>query len=146
MLYRKLNSSPWEDLERMQREMNRLFNGNSRNLFEAPPSFPAVNLWASDEGQIVTAELPGVDLKDIELLVVGNMLTINGKREPEETLKDARVHRQERESGNFNRTIQLPYLVNVEKVEAVLESGLLRITLPRADADKPKKISVKNVS
>jgi len=146
MLYRKFYSSPWQEMERLQSEMNRLFNSHSRSTYENPPSFPAVNIWAHDEGQVVTAELPGVDIKDIELSVAGNTLTLSGKREPEEALNDARVLRRERECGSFNRSIQLPYPVNVEKVDAVMEKGLLRINLPRAEADKPKKISVKTIS
>jgi HSP20 family protein len=84
-----------------------------------------------------------VDLKDLEISVVGNNLTICGNREAETTAENATYHRKERHCGYFSRGIELPYPVDAEKVEATLESGILKITLPRVEADKPRRISVK---
>jgi HSP20 family protein len=150
MVYRGFYPSGWEDFERMQRRMSRLFNEISRNSYQSAPCFPAVNIWANEEGQVVTAELPGVEMKNIEISVVGDMLTINGTRDAAEDSgeeqENTRTHRQERDCGDFSRTIQLPHPVDMDKVEAVLDKGVLSITLPRAEADRPKKIMVKSVS
>jgi HSP20 family protein len=102
-----------------------------------------LNLWVGEDDQVVTAELPGFLLKDLEISVLGSSLTISGDRTAEGLPETAENHRQERMFGKFSRTIELPYPVEVNKVEAALEKGLLTIHLPRAEADKPKKIKVK---
>jgi HSP20 family protein len=92
---------------------------------------------------VVTAELPGINLNDLEINVLGTSLTITGERSTDDLPEDAELHRRERLFGKFSRTIELPYPVEAGKVEATLEKGLLTIHLPRAEADKPKKIKVK---
>jgi HSP20 family protein len=135
--------SPWREMDRLQREMNRLFSDVSgRN--RVAPSFPAMNVWTNQEGAVVTAELPGVNPDDIDIAVVGDTLTLNGARQPEELQEGERYHRQERGFGKFTRTFQLPFQVEADKVEANFEKGILYISLPRAEADKPRKISVKS--
>jgi len=92
---------------------------------------------------LVTAELPGVKLEDLDIAVQGDTLTLQGVREPE-TLEDGeRYHRRERPTGRFQRVFQLPYEIEVTKVEATYEAGVLHISLPRAEADKPRKIQVR---
>jgi len=135
-------SSNWDELDRLQREMNRLFD----DVYPARHSaggYPAVNLWVGEDVQIVTAELPGIGLDDLEINVLGASLTISGERSADDLPEDAEIHRRERLFGKFSRTIELPYPVEAGKVEASLEKGLLTIHLPRAEADKPKKIKVK---
>ncbi len=135
-------TSNWDEMDRLQREMNRLFD-------EVYPSrrtvggYPAVNLWVGENEQVVTAELPGINLDDLEINVLGASLTISGERSADDLPEEAEIHRQERLFGRFSRTIELPYPVEPGKVEAKLEKGLLTIRLPRAEADKPKKIKVK---
>ena len=136
--------SLWGEFDRLQREMNRLFN--QAGWLRPAPCFPAVNIWANEEGQVVTAELPGVKMEDLDISVVNDALAISGKRETAEPAGGGKYHRQERECGDFSRTISLPYPVDADKVEAVLEQGVLRITLPRAEADKPRKITVKSAA
>ncbi|NPV87103.1 MAG: Hsp20/alpha crystallin family protein [Anaerolineae bacterium] len=144
MFDRLYTPSVWSEMERLQREMNRLFNAFSPGWMRPAPCFPAVNVWANEEGQVVTAELPGVKMDDLDISVVNDTLTISGKRETAEPAGNGKYHRQERECGSFSRTISLPYPVDADKVEAVMEEGVLRITLPRAEADKPRKITVKS--
>jgi HSP20 family protein len=144
MLSRRFyNLSPWEEVNRLQREINRLFNSNSPTSFQPAPGFPAMNIWTSEEGAVVTAEVPGIEIKDLEISVVGETLTLSGKRKMEEINGDMHYHRQERGYGEFTRTIELPFPVDANKVDAVLEKGVLTVSLPRAEADKPKKIVVK---
>jgi HSP20 family protein len=102
-----------------------------------------MNVWANPDGAVVTAELPGVNPEDIDVSVVGETLTLTGSRTPEELKEGEKYHRRERGQGKFTRTFQLPFPVEADKVEAVFEKGVLHISLPRAEADKPKKISIK---
>jgi HSP20 family protein len=136
MLYRRSSMpSVWDEMERLQRQMNRLFDDYNPGDGRSYKDFPAVNLWSSSEGAMLTAELPGV---------VGDTLTLTGKREPEKMGEDVRYHRQERSFGQFVRSIELPFTVDANKVEAVFEKGILYVHLPRTEAEKPKKISVKS--
>jgi HSP20 family protein len=143
MLYRRLpTQSVFSELDRLQREMNRLFERNSPRLRSAP-NFPAMNVWTNEDGVLITAEIPGVSVEDIDISVIGETLTLSGERKPDLVEEDVRYHRQERGYGKFTRSLELPFRVDANAVEATFENGVLHITLPRAEVDKPKKISVK---
>jgi HSP20 family protein len=133
---------PWlsavSDLERLQNEMERVFQGIRRPF---APEFPALNVWTNQDGALVSAELPGVDEKDIDISVTGSTLTLHGKRDASE---EGEYHRRERETGAFTRTLDLPFQVEADKVEASFSKGILEIKLPRAEADKPRKISIRS--
>jgi HSP20 family protein len=104
--------------------------------------FPPINVWSSESGVIVRTEIPGTDPNDVDISLVNDTLTIKGSRHPE-TLKDEqRCHRQERGYGQFTRSLQLPFGVEADRVQARFTNGVLQITLPRAEADKPRKIGV----
>lgn len=136
--------SPWREIERLQREMNRLFADVATDYTpRVAPGYPAMNIWTNEEGGVITAELPGLSPDDIDISVVGETLTLSGERKADKVGDDVRYHRQERGYGKFSRTIQLPFQVDADKVEAVFEKGVLHIALPRAEADKPRKIAVK---
>ena len=87
--------------------------------------------------------MPGFDPDQINISVTGDTLTVSGNRTPEDVGEGARYHRRERGCGRFTRSFQLPFQVDGVAVEAAFENGVLRIELPRAEADKPKKITVK---
>jgi HSP20 family protein len=144
MLRRRFVPHMWDEMDRLQREMNRVFETFDRTWTPAA-GFPAMNVWMNEEGAVVTAELPGVNVKDLEINVVGETLTLSGERKPVELPKGAVYHRQERGQGKFTRTIDLPFNVDSGKVQATLEKGILRILLPRAEQDKPRKILVKAI-
>jgi HSP20 family protein len=92
---------------------------------------------------VVEAELPGLDLKDLEIFVTGGtQLTLKGERKPQAPEK-ALWHRQERGFGAFNRTITLPFAVDAEKVEAKFENGVLLVKLAKHESARPRKIQVK---
>lgn len=145
MLNRYPYSSVLRDMERLQREMNRLFGSSpaSSSWERTAPSYPAMNMWVNEESVLVTAELPGVQTEDLDIQVVGDTLKLSGERKTEELAEEVRVHRRERGCGKFIRAVQLPYEVDINKIEAVFEKGVLKITLPRAEASKPRKITVK---
>jgi HSP20 family protein len=142
MLRRRFIPSGWDELDRLQREMNRLFENYDRG-FAPSVNYPAVNLWLNEDGAVVTAEVPGLDGKDLDISVVGETLTISGERKSDATSDDAVYHRQERSFGKFTRMVELPFVVEATKVQANLENGVLRIFLPRAEQDRPRKITVK---
>ena len=135
-------ASPWNEMRRMRREMDRLMNRASLGMTSAP-CYPAMNVWTNEDGAIATAELPGFAPDDLDISVVGDTLTVSGNRAPEDVGEGARYHRRERGCGRFTRSFQLPFQVEGNAVEAAFENGVLRIELPRAEADKPKRITVK---
>jgi HSP20 family protein len=145
IMYRRYRyPSFWREFDRLQREINQLSEPGVLKRGRGPVSFPAVNIWTNDDKTWVTAEVPGVDPKEIEISIVGSTLTISGSRNPEESDENSRYHRQERGYGKFSRPIQLPFNVDANKVEANFKDGILSINLPRAEEDKPRKISVKS--
>src|SRR5690606_31893910 len=91
---------------------------------------------------VLTAELPGVNPDDLDVSVVGDTVTLSGRREPDASDDDARYHRRERWHGDFTRTLQLPFRIDVENVDATFKKGVLMLTLPRADEDRPRRIEI----
>jgi HSP20 family protein len=130
-------------MDRLQNDMNRLFGDMTVNRTRKASSFPAINVWASEQSAKISAEIPGVDKDDLEINVTGDTLTLSGTRNQDDLPEGARYHRQERRYGKFDRSIQLPYTVDVNKVKAVFNNGVLTVELPRVEAEKPKKITVK---
>jgi HSP20 family protein len=107
-------------------------------------AYPPLNTWLSEDGAVVTAEIPGIDCEGIELSVVNDTLTIKGDRQHEPLQEGQVCHRQERGAGSFSRTVQLPFAVEPDHVEASFKKGVLEIRLPRAASEKPKKIAIKS--
>ena len=134
----------WHEMDRLQSEMSRLFETYYPNRLQQAPAYPALNVWTNEEGMNVTAEVPGVSPEDIEINVVGDTLTLSGTRQPEQLDENVRYHRQERGYGDFNRSLQLPFQVDVNKVEATFRNGVLMVAMPRAEEDMPRKITVKS--
>jgi len=132
----------WRDMDKLQNEMNRLFDSTFSRRYRNAPGFPAVNVWANEDGLVVTAEVPGINAEDIDIMVVGETMTISGSRGMDELGEGTKYHRQERGYGDFTRTVKLPFLVDSDKVDASFRDGLLNITLPRKDEDKPRKIAI----
>jgi HSP20 family protein len=136
----------WGQMSQLQREMNRLFDrwgDNGAAEWSRASVYPALNIWENAEALHLEAELPGLDLKDLEIYVTGgNQLTIKGQRKPVVPEKGV-WHRQERGYGTFLRTVTLPFMVNSDKVEARLENGVLQINLAKHESAKPRKIPIK---
>jgi HSP20 family protein len=137
-------SPVWSQLAQLQDEVNRLFHrwGGDGNRRPAG-GFPAVNVWEEGEALLVEAEVPGLDMKDLEIYVTGtDQLTIKGERKPAVPPKGVQ-HRQERSFGSFVRVLTLPVPVDSSKVEARLENGVLHLKLAKHETAKPRKIPVK---
>jgi len=125
------------EFNRVHDEVNRLFGYRFAN-----GGLP-VNLWADDHNLYVEADLPAMDPAKLDVSVTeGNKLTISGERFAP-TVEGAVWVRQERPVGRFSREVVLPVLVDPDKVEATYEHGVLKLTLPKHEAAKPRKITVK---
>lgn len=134
---------PLAGLEGMRREMNRLL-GNA--LLETPftQAYPPINLWETDDALIAEAELPGLTMDNVELLVMGDALTLKGRRIAADH-SGANVHRSERATGEFVRSLTLPLAVNPDAVEATLKDGILTVRMPKSAEARPRKIQVKGL-
>ena len=132
--------NPWSDLDALQSEVNRLFSGVNRNTTR---NYPLVNIWGKEDALYLTAEMPGYAAKEIQITVTGNELKLSGDRTPLELGERDCCHRRERKFGRFERSIQLPYVIDSDKVDARYTNGVLNLTLPRAEEDKPKNIKIK---
>jgi HSP20 family protein len=137
--------SPFEELERLRREMDRLFEGLTGGLLKEPTAgvFPLANITEDEEAYYVRAELPGVKGEDLNISVTGNNLSIEGERKIPPEHESGHFHRKEREAGKFRRVLSLALPVDASKVEAHSQDGVLTITLPKAEAAKPKQITIK---
>jgi HSP20 family protein len=130
--------NPLLDMQRAQADLNRMF-GTMR--FYPPPELPLLNLWTNPDGAIVAAEVPGVSPDDMEISIRRDTITLRGTRKGEPT-EDAVVLRQERVTGPFARDIVLPFRVNADKASAKFERGVVTLTVPRPEEDKPHRISI----
>ena len=138
----QMSGSDWRQL---QGEMEKAFEhltGTTFRHFSCAPQ-PALNMWEEDDKFFVEAELPGLNLEDLEIYVDGdNELTLKGERKAPE-FEDGTWHRQERKFGEFTRTLQLPQEVDADQVSADYQNGVLTITLPKKAEVKPRRVEIK---
>jgi HSP20 family protein len=133
----------WSEMGRVYDEMNQAFGRLGYRAGRFAPSYPALDLWQDADNFYVEAELAGMELADLEILVSGeNQLSLKGSRKVPE-IEQATWHRRERVYGDFTRVLSLPQPVDAEKVHASIKHGVLTITLPKAAAAKPRRIEVK---
>lgn len=125
----------WTEVGRISDEMNRTFGGRT-------VAGPAVSVWADEDHVYAEADLPGIDPAQIDVTVTeGNKLTIAGERAAP-SQESAVWVRQERPVGRFSREFELPVVVDADRVTAKYEHGVLKLTLPKSEAAKPRKIVV----
>jgi HSP20 family protein len=136
----RLGFDPFVELRRMQTEMSRLSSGFSATTAR---DFPPINIWLGENSVVVTAELPGVTRDDVTISLQEDVLTLEGKREPKVQEDNVNWQRRERAYGTFSRTVQLPFRVDADKVQAHFNNGILEIELQRLEADRPKKIEIR---
>jgi HSP20 family protein len=130
--------------------MNRLFDDfftwrhwpePVRGLLEGEWS-PSVDIAEKDNDMVVTAELPGVAQDDVDISIANDILTVKGEKKEEKEVKKDSYHRVERSYGSFQRSIPLPTGVQGDKAKASYKDGVLRITVPKSEEAKPKKIKI----
>jgi len=138
-------TSPFEELDRMRRQMDLLNRGLTRGLFREPGAgvFPLMNVTEDNDNYYIRAELPGIKTDELDISVTGESLTISGERKIPAEDETATYHRREREAGKFSRIISLPGQVDTGKVEARSVDGVLTVVLPKAEAAKPRQITIK---
>ena len=141
----------WEgfrDLLSLQDRMNRLFDESSRGLRGREEDWatgswaPAVDIYEHQGNIVLTAELPGVDAKDVDVRVENNVLTLRGERKWSDEVQRESYHRVERAYGSFTRSFTLPNVVDTEKIKADFKDGMLKLVLPKKEEAKPKQISI----
>lgn len=150
MIYRRLFNvptwrfrSPFEELHRMRQQLDHLFEDSAAPYQRTSAGvFPLINLTEDKNNYYVRAELPGVKGEELDIQVTANNLAISGERKIAAE-EEARYHRREREAGSFSRIIGLPGDINSDKVDAKMKNGILTVVVAKAEAAKPKQITVK---
>ena len=106
------------------------------------PWAPAVDIYETEDELVLKADLPEVDLKDIDVRVENQTLTVAGERKFEKKDNTKGFHRIERNYGNFVRSFAVPNTFDTEKISAAFNNGVLTVTLPKKEAAKPRQIKV----
>jgi HSP20 family protein len=141
---------PYRELERLRAEMDRIFESavpaRAWTLGFLPGTaarqYPRVNIAEDQDGYMVEALAPGVDPATLDLSVKENVLTISGEKKAPEGVRPEAFHRSERSAGRFVRAVELPADLDAEKVKAAYADGILRVTLPKAEQAKPRRIEI----
>ncbi len=135
---------PWRAPWNLEEEFNRLFEDFGKDLGSVEERFtPAIDIRETDDAYIVEADVPGLKKEDVHIEVNDDVLTIKGERKNEHEEKRKDYHRIERQSGSFRRTITVPGGFKYDDVDAKFEDGVLRVTLPKREDAKPRRIEVK---
>ncbi len=137
--------NPYRELSNIRDEMNRLFwerYGEPSGGDRTGPEILA-DMYENDDYLVVTAALPGVKPGDIEVTITGNRLNIRGEFQREQEEENSNIHFQERRYGRFQRNIALPSNIDSNEIGATFTDGILKITLPKSEKDRPKQIPVK---
>jgi HSP20 family protein len=138
---------PFRDLVTLRERMNRLFEdavtgrGEQKDLVTSSWA-PAVDIYEDENQLVLTAEVPGIDEKDIEIKLEDNTLSIHGERKMEKETKEENYHRIERAYGSFYRSFTLPNYIDQEKIHAEHENGVLKITMSKKAELKPRKVKI----
>src|SRR5918995_4186528 len=138
---------PFRDLRTLQEEVNRLFSTNlTRGFGEEGIGRgawnPSVDIYENKDQIVLEAELPGMKQDDFELTVENNVITLRGERQFEKKEESDNYHRVERSYGSFTRSFTLPQTVSAEGATAEYTNGVLRVTLPKREETKARRIEV----
>jgi len=135
-------TSPWLEVDGMTNRLNRFFGDTNR---DGSAWSPTVNVEESSDELLLTAEVPGLAIEDIQIEVENNVLTVTGeKKEEREESEDRRYHLWERKYGSFKRTFTLPRTVKTEEITAHAKDGILFVRMPKAPEAKSRKIDIKS--
>ncbi len=140
---------PFEDMARLQREVNRLFDDSNRptgrggaELASAQTWAPAVDIFEDREEIVVRADLPGLRQEDIDIELTGDTLILKGERKFQDTQRKDNYVRVERAYGYFQRSFTIGVPVRNDAVKASYRDGILEVHLPKSEETKPKKVQV----
>jgi HSP20 family protein len=135
-----LRWDPFREMTSLQSRVDRLADSLSPGRSES--WIPAVDVFDSAEAVVLKAELPGMKIADIQIEVDDNVLTIKGERSFDEKVDEERYYRVERRYGSFQRSLALPQGVRADDIHATYEDGILEVTVPKSEAEKPRRIEV----
>jgi len=131
----------------LQQEIDRLFDGVTRNIPGfATSAMPRMDISETDKAIEITAELPGLEKKDVELNVTDNLLTIRGEKKNEREEKNKDYHLVERSYGSFSRSVELPAGVKTEDIAAEIANGVLTVTVQKPAPKQAKQIEIKSAA
>lgn len=138
---------PFRELRSLQDEMTRLFAGVApRNLGREDMAggswMPSVDIYEDKDRLVLEADLPGMNREDFEISVENNIITLSGDRKFEKKVEGDNYHRVERSYGSFTRSFTLPQTVTTEGAVAEFENGILRVSLPKREETKARKIEI----
>lgn len=138
---------PMKNLMSLQDRMNRLFDETMQRrrgteALDQGTWTPPVDIYETESEIVLVAELPGVDEKDVDIVVEDNLLTIKGERRMEKSVKEESYHRVERAYGGFARSFTLPHAVDSDKITATANKGVIEIRLPKPEKAKTHQIKI----
>ena len=139
---------PFRDLRTLQEEVNRLFSTNLTRAFGDDEGIgrgiwaPSVDIYENKDQIVLEAELPGMKQEDFDLSIENNVITLRGERRFEKTDESDNYHRVERSYGAFTRSFTLPQTVSADEARAEYSNGVLRVTLPKREETKSRRIEV----
>jgi HSP20 family protein len=133
---------PYQNLSALQQSLDSFLRSDwLQSSVSAGGAFPPINVFRKGDDFMIIAELPGVESSNIDIQVKKNAIRISGTKRVEYE-KNASIHRRERLSGRFDRTIAMPVEIDADQVKAECRNGILGVLLPRAEQDKPKSIKI----
>ena len=139
---------PLRGVTDLQNRINRIFEDSLTRTGELDNNVavcswrPAVDIYATDNGLVIKAELPGVRKDEVSVEVKDNVLTLKGERKTDEKIKDENYYRRERCFGTFLRAFTLQHAVFPDKIKAKFKDGVLEVEIPKPEEEKPKQITV----
>jgi HSP20 family protein len=139
--------NPFNDLQQLQHEMNRLFDGTSRSWQPDEPTSatswsPLADVLETEGNFVMKVELPGVDPDKVDVRLENNVLTVRGERSVDKEYKKESWLRMERPYGTFSRSFSMPGTIDEGKIKAEFKHGVLSIVLPKKEQAKPKQIAI----
>lgn len=140
--------NPWKEMSVLQNRMNHLFNepffrsGREDDELSLGAWHPAVDMFDNDDKIVIKAELPGMSKKDFSVDVKDRVLTLSGQRSYDNEVKEENYYRRERTYGKFKRAFHLPADVDADNIKAEFKDGILKVEIPKPEAQKPKQITV----
>ncbi len=142
---------PFSELMSLREAMDRLFEESFVRPTRLAPVLDytrmvPIDVYQTENEVVVKASLPGVKPEDVDISILGDMLTIKGETKSEQEVKEENYQRRELRYGAFTREISLPAIVQADKAEATFENGMLTLHIPKAEEAKPKQIKVRTVS
>lgn len=136
---------PFKDLLFLQDRMSRIFDETLLKYKGSAGSgawFPPVDIYETEDNIVLKAELPGIEMKNVDIEVMESTIILKGERKLEKNLNEENYHRMERFYGTFQRVFNLPYMIDRNDIKASFKDGVLKITVPKYKETKAEVVKV----